>query len=58
MPIYVYRCWGCKATWEATMRVDAPLPGCPICDKGPVEKQPTAPAVHFKGSGFTPKHYK
>jgi putative FmdB family regulatory protein len=38
-------------------KADDPIPVCPFCGKKKVEKLISAPAVQFKGTGWTPKHY-
>lgn len=51
MPIYEYQCAKC-GTFDVTQRIsDAPLRKCPTC-KSKVTKLLSAPAVHFKGSGW------
>lgn len=52
MPIYDYKCTKCGHRFEKIQKLsDAPVKKCPECG-GKVEKLLTAPAVHFKGSGF------
>jgi len=38
MPIYEYKCRACGSQWEDLASVDAPLPHCPCCEGGPVER--------------------
>src|SRR4051794_36467083 len=52
MPIYEYECKKCKAHVEAFQKVsDKPLTKCRKCG-GRLEKQLSAPAIQFKGSGW------
>lgn len=53
MPIYDYRCVACAHRFEVIHGVHADGPAsCPACGEGPVVKAVTAPAIHFKGSGW------
>lgn len=56
MPIYEYRCEN-GHTFEAfqSMSEDA-LDGCEVCE-APASRVLSAPAVHFKGSGFYTTDY-
>jgi putative FmdB family regulatory protein len=52
MPIYEYECRKCKAHVEAFQKVnDKPLTKCVKCG-GKLERQISAPAIQFKGSGW------
>ena len=52
MPLYEYQCKKCKHRFEKIQSFsDAPIKKCPECGAA-VEKLFSAPAVHFKGSGF------
>lgn len=52
MPIYEYDCDSCGQRTEAIQRVgERPLKICPRCG-GRLKKAISAPAVHFKGSGW------
>jgi putative FmdB family regulatory protein len=56
MPLYDYDCANCGRRFEAIHGVHAEGPtACPLCGGGPVRKAITAPAVHFKGSGWAKK---
>jgi putative FmdB family regulatory protein len=56
MPNYDYECANCRRRFESTHGVHAPSPtSCPLCGGGPVRKAISAPAVHFKGSGWAKK---
>ena len=56
MPIYEYRCTN-GHTFEAFQSFsDDPLQSCEVCS-APVHKVLSAPAVHFKGSGFYSTDY-
>src|SRR5215212_1031899 len=52
MPIYEYECRKCKAHVEAFQKLsDKPLTKCGKCG-GKLERQISAPAIQFKGSGW------
>ncbi|MEM9292467.1 MAG: FmdB family zinc ribbon protein [Acidobacteriota bacterium] len=52
MPIYEYRCADCGFELEEIQKLsDPPLTTCPQCG-GRLEKQLSAPAFQFKGSGW------
>lgn len=52
MPLHEYRCQKCGHQFEKISKFsDAPLKKCPECG-GKVDQLLSAPAVHFKGSGF------
>ena len=52
VPIYDYKCKKCGHRFEKIQRhSERAVKKCPECG-GVVEKLITAPAVHFKGSGF------
>ena len=56
MPTYDYRCAACGHRFEVTHGVNAPGPeACPVCGSTSVRKTITAPAVHYKGSGWAKK---
>ena len=56
MPIYDYECANCHRLFEVVHGVHVPGPtSCPLCGGGPVRKAISAPAVHFKGSGWAKK---
>jgi len=58
VPIYDYVCETCGHVIEVVHRIDADGPGeCPQCG-GPMSKAFSAPAVHFKGSGWAKKDRK
>ena len=53
MPLYEYQCKKCEHRFEKIQSFsDAPIKKCPSCGANAVEKLLSAPAVHFKGSGF------
>ena len=55
MPIYDYRCTLCSHEIEVIHGIDAPGPTeCDVCG-GPMRKALSAPAIHFKGSGWAKK---
>ena len=52
MPLYEYRCTTCGKGLEVLQRLgEAPLATCPTCG-GVLLKVLSAPALHFRGSGF------
>lgn len=52
MPLYEYKCQDCGRHLEIIQKFsDDPLKECPEC-RGALEKVVSAPAVHFKGSGW------
>ena len=56
MPTYDYRCAACGHRFEVAHGVNAPGPeSCPVCGSTSVRKTITAPAVHYKGSGWAKK---
>jgi putative FmdB family regulatory protein len=56
VPLYDYDCAACGRRFEVIHGVnDAAPEHCPLCGEGPVRKAFTAPAVHFKGSGWAKK---
>ena len=56
MPVYDYDCAACGRRFEVIHGVHADRPTtCPLCGKGPVRKAITAPAVHYRGSGWAKK---
>lgn len=53
MPLYEYQCGACGHRFELIQRfADPPADRCASCGQGPVRKLLSAPAVHFKGSGW------
>ena len=53
MPLYEYECSVCGHRFELIQRfADPPAATCVACGKGPVHKLLSAPAVHFKGTGW------
>lgn len=58
MPLYEYVCEECGYRFEVIQRFyDEPLKTCPKCG-GKVNKVISAPAIHFKGSGWYVTDYK
>lgn len=56
MPAYDYDCAACGRRFEVVHGVHAEGPtACPLCGKGPVRKAISAPAIHYKGSGWAKK---
>jgi putative FmdB family regulatory protein len=53
MPLYEYECSACGHRFEIIQRFsDPPAETCVACGQGPVLKLLSAPAVHFKGTGW------
>jgi putative FmdB family regulatory protein len=53
MPLYEYECSQCGHRFELIQRfADPPADTCVACGQGPVRKLLSAPAVHFKGTGW------
>lgn len=58
MPFYEYECDVCKHKFEKFQGIkEEPLMLCPKCDKKMLRRIFGVPALIFKGSGWTPKHY-
>jgi len=56
MPLYDYDCANCGRRFEVIHGVHADPPAtCPLCGGGPVRKAISAPAVHYRGSGWAKK---
>jgi putative FmdB family regulatory protein len=56
VPLYDYDCAACGRRVEVIHGVHAPGPThCPNCGGGPLRKAISAPAVHFKGTGWAKK---
>jgi putative FmdB family regulatory protein len=56
MPLYDYDCAACGRRFEVIHGVHSDPPAtCPLCGKGPIRKTISAPAVHYKGSGWAKK---
>ena len=56
MPAYDYTCAACGRRFEVIHGVHAEGPtACPLCGSGPVRKAITAPAVHYRGTGWAKK---
>ena len=52
MPLYEYECSHCGHAFEVVQKAHGqPLKKCPKCS-GPLRKLLSAPAIHFKGSGW------
>ena len=53
MPLYEYECPSCGHRFELIRRfADPPAETCVACGQSPVHKLLSAPAVHFKGTGW------
>jgi len=56
MPIYEYRCTNGHTFETFQSMSDDSLTTCEVCE-APVERVLSAPAIHFKGSGFYTTDY-
>jgi putative FmdB family regulatory protein len=57
MPLYEYKCKKCGHRFERIQTYSAAdATECPVC-QGEVERVISAPAAHFKGSGFYSTDY-
>ena len=53
MPLYEYECESCGARFEVIQKfADAPVEICKQCGSGKVQRLMSAPAIHFKGTGW------
>jgi putative FmdB family regulatory protein len=53
MPIYEFACQDCGHEFEKIQSFsDSSTPGCPNCQGRHVQRRMSAPAIHFKGSGW------
>jgi putative FmdB family regulatory protein len=53
MPLYEYKCEACGQRFELIRKFSDPaVEVCALCEKGPVKRLQSAPAIQFKGSGF------
>ena len=53
MPLYEYECEACGRRFELIRKFSDPaVAACALCEKGPVRRLQSAPAIQFKGSGF------
>jgi putative FmdB family regulatory protein len=53
VPLYEYECSKCHHRFEEIQKFsDRPITKCPKCRTGKVVKLISAPAVHFKGTGW------
>ncbi len=53
MPIYEFICTDCHDSFEQLVSYSAALaPACPACGSERARRKLSAPAIHFKGSGF------
>lgn len=58
MPLYEYRCTSCDTQFECIVPHTLMSAKCPQCGGFVSERLPSAPAVHFKGSGFYATDYQ
>jgi len=53
MPIYEFVCYDCGANYEKRVSfTQTTTPPCDACESSNVQRQMSAPAIHFKGSGW------
>jgi putative FmdB family regulatory protein len=53
MPLYEYECDACHRRFEVIQKFSDPhIETCQVCQKGPVRRLLSTPAIHFKGSGW------
>jgi putative FmdB family regulatory protein len=53
MPQYEYECAACGRRFELIRKFSDPVvEACALCEKGPITRLQSAPAIQFKGSGF------
>ncbi|TFG67700.1 MAG: hypothetical protein E4H24_05520 [Thermomicrobiales bacterium] len=56
VPAHDYDCAACGRRFEVTHGLHADRPTtCPLCGGGPVRKAISAPAIHYRGSGWAKK---
>lgn len=58
MPFYDYKCKSCDCLHEFEHKMGVKKRKCPSCGQRKLEKQLTAAAIHFVGSGFYATDYK
>jgi putative FmdB family regulatory protein len=51
LALYEYACSSCEHRFERIMKRGARAPRCPECGSS-TQRQISAPAIHFKGSGW------
>lgn len=53
MPIYEFVCHDCGTNFEKRVSfIQTSTPACATCESSNVQRQMSAPAIHFKGSGW------
>ncbi|MEZ4729696.1 MAG: zinc ribbon domain-containing protein [Caldilineaceae bacterium] len=53
MPIYEFVCHDCGTNFEKRVSfTQTTTPPCDTCESSNVQRQMSAPAIHFKGSGW------
>lgn len=53
MPIYEFTCHDCGTNFEKRVSfTQATAPACDSCESSNVQRRMSAPAIHFKGSGW------
>jgi putative FmdB family regulatory protein len=53
MPLYEYQCEACGKRFEVIQKFSDPvLEICRLCERGPIHRLLSSPAIQFKGSGW------
>lgn len=53
MPIYEFTCQACGTNFEKRVSfTQSSAPACDSCESDKVQRRMSAPAIHFKGSGW------
>ncbi len=53
MPIFEYQCDACGHRFEQIQKfADAPADTCTVCERGPIRRLLSSPAIQFKGAGW------
>ena len=53
MPIYEFTCQACGSSFEKRVSfTQSTAPACDSCESDNVQRRMSAPAIHFKGSGW------
>lgn len=53
MPIYEFTCQACGTNFEKRVSfTQSTAPACDSCESDNVQRRMSAPAIHFKGSGW------
>ncbi len=55
MPTYDYQCNACSHPYTAMHKISESAPACPSCGSADIRKLLSAPAIHGKGSTYSPE---